>query len=257
MCYRSHCHVQYQRCVQVFGDGCFCYPGLLQCLQTACTSFYQTAVDQCLEQQVQPARCIVRCHAQRYPVAFSTETSPSPSGRATNVTNDTIVFIDDSYAFDDNAEYTVVVVLYVEATTAALLQDADYEIATAIAGVPSSKEYFDVSNVTLTFQDILVNDTAPVLEVTASIALSSFKAMQATDTMFQAMMLGNSNSTFGAQLVDAHVLFDPAQVSVADVKSDVSFASDDNAQEIPGNGGGIPSYVSPRTIVVAVLLLLV
>ncbi|RHY28964.1 hypothetical protein DYB32_005565 [Aphanomyces invadans] len=257
-CTQSYCHVQYTQCVHVFGDGCFCYPGLLHCVRTACTSYYQPAVDQCLAQQAQPTRCFLRCHAERYPITFSPELLAHAANQSATSDAATIAFPTNEITLDDNVEYAVVVVLYIDAMSAAQLQDADYEIATAIANVSSITTTYDVdrSNVSVAFQDIVINNSIPVLEVTVMIELPSLQATQRTDTLFQTMMVnegGNSSSiaTLAAQLVEANVLFDPNQLSVNEVKSDVSFASN---EDVPGNSGRTAVAPSIPTIAIAAFL---
>ncbi|KAG9401116.1 hypothetical protein AC1031_009874 [Aphanomyces cochlioides] len=248
-CYQDYCYYDYNRCVNFYGDGCYCYPGLLRCLRSSCYSFYQPAYEQCSQDLLKPSRCVLSCQAAPYPLPQVAATS---NGTATNGTNETIV------APAPPTQYSVVVVVLIQGLNASTLDDAQYDFAGAVA---TSLEPVNASivrdNVTLSYRGVIINST-DFLEVTVGVAMPSLEKMNTTDARFQDMMYGNvTNNTLSAHLVKNNVLFNETQLSFDTIKSNVFVASEDGtvAPSSPTSSGGVVASTGLAAVILAVTAL--
>ncbi|KAF0709564.1 hypothetical protein As57867_005860, partial [Aphanomyces stellatus] len=258
-CYQNYCTFNYNRCMATFGDACFCYPGLLRCLQTSCYSYYQPAYDQCNQARNLPARCVLSCNPAPYPLAATgnqallpgTVAFPNPVANGTaNGTNTTTTLIPTAAQSTVYVvQYSVVAIVLLQGTNSSELPDAEYDFAGAVAtSLAPAKAAVVRDNVTLSYRDVVVNSTAFV-EVTIGVAVPSADAMNATDAQFQGMMYGNiTNGTLGQTLKDANVLFNASQLSFDDIRSNVYVA--DPYAPTPAPTGVAPSvdYTDPPVV---------
>ncbi|RHY28332.1 hypothetical protein DYB32_006045, partial [Aphanomyces invadans] len=187
-CYQNYCYLNYQRCLAVYGDGCYCYPGLLSCLRSFCYSYYQPVYDQCNQALSQPSRCVLSCRPAAYPLTPEQAALPVP----TNGVNTSVAVTTLVPTIAAEIKFSVVAVVLIQGANTTSLSGGEYDFATAVASSLSPVKSASVQrdNVTLQARDVLINSTAFV-EVTIGVALPSLDAMNATDTLFQDMAYGN------------------------------------------------------------------
>ncbi|RLO01016.1 hypothetical protein DYB28_001314, partial [Aphanomyces astaci] len=234
-CYHSYCYRNYQRCLFVYGDGCFCYPGLLSCLRSSCYSYYQPVYDQCNQALNQPSRCVLSCRPAAYPLTPVQAALPVPAAANAPVDTSTIVATTLVPTIAADIKFSVVTVVLLQGANSTSLAGAEYDFASGVAQslAPVKSATIVRDNVTLQARDVIINSTA-FLEVTIGVALPSVEAMNATDTLFQDMAYGNvTNGTLGQTLVANNVLFNATQLAFDEIKSNVFVASEDGDVVVP------------------------
>ncbi|RHY23249.1 hypothetical protein DYB36_002121 [Aphanomyces astaci] len=234
-CYHSYCYRNYQRCLFVYGDGCFCYPGLLSCLRSSCYSYYQPVYDQCNQALNQPSRCVLSCRPAAYPLTPVQAALPVPPAANAPVDTSTIVATTLVPTIAADIKFSVVTVVLLQGANSTSLAGAEYDFASGVAQslAPVKSATIVRDNVTLQARDVIINSTA-FLEVTIGVALPSVEAMNATDTLFQDMAYGNvTNGTLGQTLVANNVLFNATQLAFDEIKSNVFVASEDGDVVVP------------------------
>ncbi|KAF0709351.1 hypothetical protein As57867_005962, partial [Aphanomyces stellatus] len=248
-CYQTACYADYDRCLSTFGDGCFCYPGLLRCMKSSCYSsnaYWQPIYDQCQQSQNIPTRCVVSCVPAPYPLAptgnqallpgvvtIATGNNGTSNTTITRPTADTVV-----------VQYSVVAMVLIQGMNSSAIPDTEYDFAGAVAtSLAPTNATTQRDNVTLSYRDVIINNTA-FAEVTIGVVVPSAAAMNATDMLFQSMMYGNvTNGTLGQTLKAANVLFNETQLSFDTIRSN-AFVGPDPALV---NTTGSPWMYPPRS----------
>ncbi|KDO25966.1 hypothetical protein SPRG_08619 [Saprolegnia parasitica CBS 223.65] len=213
-CYQTNCQARYNQCLAMYGnDGCVCYPGFLQCVQTNCYNDYTPAYQQCQSAIPNANRCVLTCAPQAYP-----DPAVAP------------------------VQYSLYSTLWIQGANATGFQNYAYAFSETLASYLSSNSSDGASNTSATIgnppvvmanvtlsktADIIVNGTS-LLQVDVFIKRPTFESLNITANKLNAIM---ANKTMELQnvLVKAGVLFEAAQLSVQTSQTSVDTLTKDGA----------------------------
>ncbi|KDO16405.1 hypothetical protein SPRG_18070 [Saprolegnia parasitica CBS 223.65] len=201
-------------------DGCVCYPGFLQCVQTNCYNDYTPAYQQCQSAIPNANRCVLTCAPQAYP-----DPAVAP------------------------VQYSLYSTLWIQGANATGFQNYAYAFSETLASYLSSNGNgstgsawsistignppVDMANITLSeVADVVVNDTS-LLQIDLLIKRPTFDALNITATKLNALV-ANTSMEFQNALVKAGVLFETTQLTVQTAQTSVD-ALDSNGQVIAPN----------------------
>ncbi|KDO16123.1 hypothetical protein SPRG_22020 [Saprolegnia parasitica CBS 223.65] len=217
-CYQTNCQARYNQCLAMYGnDGCVCYPGFLQCVQTNCYNDYTPAYQQCQSAIPNANRCVLTCAPQAYP-----DPAVAP------------------------VQYSLYSTLWIQGANATGFQNYAYAFSETLASYLSSNGNgstgssstignppVDMANITLSeVADVVVNDTS-LLQIDLLIKRPTFEALNITATKLNALV-ANTSIEFQNALVKAGVLFETTQLTVQTAQTSVD-ALDSNGQVIAPN----------------------
>ncbi|KAF0694572.1 Aste57867_14560 [Aphanomyces stellatus] len=236
-CSASKCRAGFNQCAALFGgDGCSCYPGLLQCTQAQCGGGdFTTVLGECYGALTshRGTRCLLSCAPSYYPfVKLSSSHSTNSSQKQPPL----------------DVDWTVVATFTVQDLSASDFEAAAFDFVNTLVGVLNTTAPVTDDNITYA----LVNATSAAgvryLEVDVSIACDSLAAMNDTDRSLEYLLFVNETVTpFGAKLVDAGVLFNAAQLDVESVKTFVTVEPVDPKDSVDDVGLALPLSANATT----------
>ncbi|CAK4998904.1 unnamed protein product [Aphanomyces euteiches] len=224
-CSQRACRREYAACLDLFhGDGCSCYPGLLDCALNHCVGIeFERILATCydaLPQRNHQARCALTCAPGLYPFDDSTG--------STNQTNST--------GKNESTIHVPRVVSWSVVTSLSIHNASNFSAPAVkaalihfLAKTTKNHSKLTADNVTLHAE----NDTAAgTLVIDVVIACDSLDEMNATDQALEQLAY-ESSTPLGQEFVGAGLVAKPAQVSVSSVKTFVVADTDKPATTAP------------------------
>ncbi|OQR91815.1 hypothetical protein ACHHYP_04336 [Achlya hypogyna] len=214
-CHQTNCQARYNQCLAMYGnDGCVCYPGFLQCVNSNCYNDYTPAVQQCQSDLANANRCVLSCAPQAYP-----DPAVAP------------------------VQYALYSTVWIQGLTATAFADHAYDFTTGVVeylggngSVVGTDPTMLFANVTLsTVADVVVNGTS-LLQIDVFIKRPSYDALNTTATKMMALVT-NQTMDLQTRLVTLGVLFEPTQLSVQTSQTSVDTLTADGALVLPDTTG--------------------